>query len=69
MEGDTDVAASKPSVFRVVLSFVGSTFTQEPFSWNQAKLKFQRAAQVASTAIEAGGTAPVVLLKSVVVYL
>lgn len=29
-----------------VLSFVGSTFTQEPVSWNPAKLTSQRAASV-----------------------
>jgi len=41
-------APSEPRTQRVrmFLSFVGATFTGEPFSPNQAKLKSQRAVQV-----------------------
>ena len=49
------------------LSFVGSTFTGEPFSPNPAKLKSQRAALsvfLRSVAIEASGPQTVVLEKA-----
>jgi len=38
----------------MVSLIVGSTFTQEPFSWNPAKLTSQRAASATETAIAAG---------------
>jgi hypothetical protein len=46
-------AVAHTGAVRMVLSFVGATFTLEPFSRNPAKLKYQRAAHAASVAIEA----------------